>query len=132
MITSKKLRLFSIFHIRDDMFAQDSIDLLKTSGIDFEKFELYGIDIQYFGELLMMSGLVLSEEVKWISFHSSYDFGYLLKTLTCAELPGDEQGFMDLLHTFFPSIFDVKVFPVIVLSISYSVYILNSLQKKLY
>lgn len=94
---------------RDDIFAQDSIELLKTSGIDFEKFDKFGIDVQYFGELMMMSGLVLNDEIKWISFHSKYDFGYLLKTLTCTELPMDEQGFLDLLFTYFPCIYDVKV-----------------------
>ena len=91
------------------MFAQDSIDLLINSGIDFEKFEKYGISIQDFGEAMTMSGLVLNDEVKWTSFHSSYDFGYLVKTLTCASLPADEQSFLDLLHTFFPCIYDVKV-----------------------
>ncbi len=94
------------------MFAQDSIELLKTSGIDFDKFEKFGIDIQYFGELMIMSGLVLNEEIKWISFHSSYDFGYLLKTLTCTDLPMDEPGFLDTLLTYFPSIYDVKVMSV--------------------
>ena len=92
-----------------DMFAEDSIELLKTSGIDFAKFEELGIDVQYFGELMMMSGLVLNEDVKWVSFHSSYDFGYLVKTLTCRELPMDESAFMDSLHTYFPCIYDVKV-----------------------
>ena len=97
------------FSLNDDMFAQDSIDLLKNSGIDFEKFEKYGIDIQGFGEFMMMSGLVLNDEVKWISFHSSYDFGYLLKTLTCSTLPQDELAFLELLHIYFPCIYDVKV-----------------------
>jgi len=96
------------FSLSGDMFAQDSIELLKTSGIDFDKFEKYGIDVQYFGELMIMSGLVLNDDIKWISFHSSYDFGYLLKTLTCTELPMDEAGFLDLLLTYFPSIYDVK------------------------
>lgn len=96
------------FSLSGDIFAEDSIELLKTSGIDFIKFEQQGIDIHAFGELMMMSGLVLTEDVKWISFHSSYDFGYLLKTLTCSELPGDEQSFLDLLRTFFPCIYDVK------------------------
>ena len=36
-------------------------------------------------------------------------YRYLVKTLTCSELPIDEQSFMDLLHTFFPCIYDVKV-----------------------
>jgi len=96
------------FSLSGDMFAEDSIELLKTSGIDFQKFDELGIDVHYFGELMMMSGLVLNEDVKWVSFHSSYDFGYLLKTLTCRELPLDEPGFMDLLHTYFPCIYDVK------------------------
>lgn len=96
------------FSLSDDMFAQDSIELLKTSGIDFEKFDKYGIDVQYFGELLMMSGLVLNDEVRWVSFHSSYDFGYLLKTLTCTELPQDELAFLELLVTYFPCIYDIK------------------------
>ena len=91
------------------MFAQDSIELLKASGIDFVKFGQYGIDVRYFGEILTMSGLVLTDEVKWISFHSGYDFGYLVKTLTCAELPPEENGFMELLHIYFPCIYDVKV-----------------------
>ena len=90
------------------MFAEDSIELLKASGIDFAKFEALGIDVQYFGELMMMSGLVLSDDVKWVSFHSSYDFGYLVKTLTCKELPMEEAAFLDLLHTYFPCIYDVK------------------------
>ena len=91
------------------MFAEDSIELLKSSGINFTKFEALGVDVNRFGELMMMSGLVLNEEVKWVSFHSSYDFGYLLKTLTCKELPLDESAFLDILHTYFPCIYDVKV-----------------------
>jgi hypothetical protein len=90
------------------MFAQDSIDLLKTSGIDFQKFENLGIDPHHFGELMMMSGLVLTDDVKWISFHSGYDFGYLLKTLACHDLPTDESVFLELLYTYFPCIFDLK------------------------
>ena len=35
----------------------------------------------------MMIGVVLMENVKWLSFHSGYDFGYLLKILTCQNLP---------------------------------------------
>lgn len=83
------------------MYAQDSIDLLAKSGIDFKDHDakgialisfaarahsaccLSGIDVNDFGEILMTSGIVLNENVKWISFHSGYDYGYLLKLLTC-------------------------------------------------
>ena len=46
--------------------------------------------MQYFGELMITSGLVLMDNVRWISFHGGYDFGYLLKLLTCTALPARE------------------------------------------
>ena len=57
----------------DDMYAQDSIDLLTKSGIDFKKHDEFGIDVEHFGELLISSGFVLLDEVKWISFHRYMD-----------------------------------------------------------
>lgn len=62
-----KIYFFSVF--REDMYAQDSIELLTTSGIQFKKHEEEGIETQYFAELLMTSGVVLCEGVKWLSFH---------------------------------------------------------------
>lgn len=41
-------------------------------------------------------------------YGSGYDFGYLVKLLTNASLPNDEKEFFDLLHIWFPSIYDVK------------------------
>ncbi|KAI8852705.1 ribonuclease H-like domain-containing protein [Chytridium lagenaria] len=93
------------FNLTDDMYAQDSIDLLTKSGIDFKKHEEHGIDVEHFGELLTSSGFVLVDEVKWISFHSGYDFGYLLKVLTCQALPAEESEFFDLLKIYFPAIY---------------------------
>ncbi|XP_014346299.1 CCR4-NOT transcription complex subunit 7 isoform X2 [Latimeria chalumnae] len=57
------------FNLTEDMYAQDSIELLTTSGIQFKKHEEEGIETQYFAELLMTSGVVLCEGVKWLSFH---------------------------------------------------------------
>lgn len=75
------------FSLTEDMYAQDSIDLLQNSGIQFKKHEEEGIDPFDFAELLMTSGIVLMENIKWLSFHSGYDFGYLLKVLTDQNLP---------------------------------------------
>jgi CCR4-NOT transcription complex subunit 7/8 len=99
---------FREFKLSEDMYAQDSIELLKNSGIDFASNEARGIDVHRFGELLMSSGIVLSEEVNWITFHSGYDFGYLLKILTCQPLPAQEHEFFEILKVYFPNIFDIK------------------------
>jgi len=96
------------FSLGEDMFAQDSIDLLTNSGIQFKKHEEEGIDPYEFAELLMTSGIVLNENVKWLSFHSGYDFGYLLKLLTDLPLPQEEVQFFELLRIYFPVIYDVK------------------------
>ncbi len=53
------------FKLSEDMYAHDSIDLLKDSGIDFARNEAQGIDVQRFGELLISSGIVLNDEVSW-------------------------------------------------------------------
>lgn len=92
----------------EDMYAQDSIDLLQNSGIQFKKHEEDGIDPIDFAELLMSSGIVLMDNIKWLCFHSGYDFGYLLKLLTDQNLPADESDFFELLHIYFPNIFDIK------------------------
>jgi CCR4-NOT transcription complex subunit 7/8 len=96
------------FNLSEDMYAPDSIDLLSKSGIDFKEHDAKGINVADFGALLIDSGIVLSEEVRWISFHSGYDYGYLLKVLTCKALPKQESEFFELLRTFFPCIYDIK------------------------
>jgi CCR4-NOT transcription complex subunit 7/8 len=109
------------------MYAQDSIELLQKSGIQFKKHEEDGIDPHLFAELLTTSGVVFMENVTWLSFHayviacargllvylflrcsSGYDFGYLLKMLTGKLLPDAESEFFELLKIFFPTIYDVK------------------------
>ena len=120
------------------MYAQDSIELLTTSGIQFKKHEDEGIETLLFAELLMTSGVVLCDGVKWLSFHrwavrlllqgsectsapiavlfnflsdpscSGYDFGYLIKILSNANLPEEEVDFFEILRLYFPVIYDVK------------------------
>ncbi|CDJ38010.1 CCR4-NOT transcription complex subunit, putative [Eimeria tenella] len=96
------------FDLNEDMYAQNSIDFLKQSGIDFDKQQKKGVEVHDFGELIMNSGLVMNEDVKWISFHGCYDFGYLLKLLTCEALPESENAFFELVQDFFPSLYDIK------------------------
>ena len=93
---------------REDTYLQESIDLLTKAGLDFKRHETHGITREEFGELLLSSGLVLNPAVKWISFHSGMDFGYLLKALTCCPLPSTEAAFFEALGLYFPTIYDIK------------------------
>ncbi|KAG0637007.1 ribonuclease H-like domain-containing protein [Tuber brumale] len=54
------------------------------------------IDVYQFGNLLISSGLVMYEEVNWISFQSGYDLGYLVKIMSCLPLPKEESGLQDI------------------------------------
>jgi CCR4-NOT transcription complex subunit 7/8 len=56
-------------HYSTDMFAPESIEFLQKSGIDFQRHEEIGILPADFAELMITSGLVLSPDTKWISFH---------------------------------------------------------------
>lgn len=96
------------FSLKDDMYSEKSIESLQTAGIDFNMLETDGIDPHDFAALLIPSGLVLDDNIHWISFHGGYDFGYLTKLLMCRELPNDEGDFEGLMKTYFPSTFDVK------------------------
>lgn len=99
---------FREFNVNEDVYAHDSIELLNQSGINFKMNNEKGIDANRFSQLLMSSGIVLNENVRWVTFHSAYDFGYLLKLLTCRNLPETQDGFFDLLKVFFPIVFDIK------------------------
>lgn len=64
---------------------------------------------QKFVIFLNISGIVLMDNINWLSFHSGYDFGYLLKLLTDKNLPLEENDFFESLRLYFPTVYDVKV-----------------------
>lgn len=100
---------FKDFDIARHAHALDSVELLKRQGIDFEKNREFGIDSVRFAELLMSSGLVLNKDVTWVTFHSAYDFGYLVKCLTQRVLPEKLSEFVTRVGVFFgEKVYDVK------------------------
>ncbi|KAG6486358.1 probable CCR4-associated factor 1 homolog 6 [Zingiber officinale] len=99
---------FMEFDVDRDISNPDSIDLLKKSGIDFAMNREHGVDAKRFAELLMSSGVVLNDSISWVTFHCAYDFGYLLKILTCRRLPETREEFLQLVRTFFPVVYDIK------------------------
>ena len=50
------------------MFAQDSIDMLASAGIQFKRHEEEGIEVEHFAELFISSGLVMSDDITWVTF----------------------------------------------------------------
>ncbi len=99
------------FDLENDKFSEESINLLKKSGIDFENLKKNGIEQKMFVKELMNSALVLNPKVKWISYHGSYDFAYILKFVMNNDdkLPKTEKEFLDTLKLFVPEYYDVKM-----------------------
>lgn len=64
-----RLSSWADFEHSHDMYAPESIELLQKSGIDFQRHEEMGIMPNDFAELMITSGLVLSDDTKWVSFH---------------------------------------------------------------
>ena len=91
-----------------DMYNQESIDFLMSVGMNMDMHEMQGIDQKEFGAMLITSGLVMYDDVRWISFHSGYDFAYLVKLMHCKPLPEDELEYRKLLSIYFPAIYDIK------------------------
>ena len=60
------------FNFQFDLEAEaheiDSINLLKASGIDFERLKTDGISHERFAEQIVCSGLVYNPQLTWIVF----------------------------------------------------------------
>ncbi|VDD87216.1 unnamed protein product [Enterobius vermicularis] len=97
------------FSLNDDMYSEDSVDLLTKAGIDFNRHVVEGIKMADFGELLTTSGLIVDDHITWITFHSGYDFGYLMRTIMLQELPKEESQFFQYHKTLFPRSYDIKM-----------------------
>ncbi|KAK8768747.1 hypothetical protein V5799_014787 [Amblyomma americanum] len=96
------------FSLWNDMYAEEPMARLANSGIEFKRHEDEGIDPYDFAQAITASGLVLSDEVHWLTYQGRHDFGFLLKVLTNQELPEDESEFNELMHLYFPSYCHVK------------------------
>ena len=97
------------FDQNKDQYSPASLNLLIQCGIDFNKLKRRGIKHKIFAEYFMISGLVLNPDIHWISFHGSYDFGYLLRLLLNKKLPDTEQEFINDLNDYFMNYYDIRI-----------------------
>eukprot|EP00730_Choanoeca_flexa_P019368 TRINITY_DN9454_c0_g1_i1.p1 TRINITY_DN9454_c0_g1~~TRINITY_DN9454_c0_g1_i1.p1 ORF type:complete len:277 (+),score=47.98 TRINITY_DN9454_c0_g1_i1:103-831(+) len=95
-------------NVQDDMCTKSSIDNLSRQGHRFQQMDKDGIDINVFAEVMTTSGLVLCEDVTWISFSHGLEFGHLIQALTGTVLKQSENEYYELLKIFFPQQYDVN------------------------
>ena len=51
---------------------------------------------------------MLNDDNRWISFHGSFDYAYLLKLLLGTKIPNNVKDFYDSIGYFFPNNIDIK------------------------
>jgi len=96
------------FSLEDDMFAAESIDLLDRAGVEFDFLKDHGVTHAAFGELLITSGLVLDDDVMFVTFHGGYALAYLLKLMTCKDMPPTVDQFADAIRLYLPRLRDLR------------------------
>ncbi|XP_058734183.1 probable CCR4-associated factor 1 homolog 11, partial [Vicia villosa] len=100
---------FCDFDVNHDPCNQDSIDMLRRQGIDFNRNFCYGVNSSRFADLMLSSGLVFNKSLMWVTFSSAYDFGYLVKILTRKNLPNHLEDFLNIVEVLFgKKVFDMK------------------------
>jgi CCR4-NOT transcription complex subunit 7/8 len=97
------------FNLNNEKFSNQSISILSNSGIDFLNLKNKGIPYNLFAEYFIISGLVLNENIHWISFNGFSDFAYLLKLCLNDNLPENEDDFISYLDLYFPNYYDIKI-----------------------
>ncbi|CAM8912153.1 unnamed protein product [Rhodiola kirilowii] len=100
---------FSDFDSSKDECSKESVKLLESHGIDFDRHRNLGIKSAQFARYMVWSGLIGHSEA-WITFQGGVDLAYFLKMLlNNSALPNDLQQFKACIGYFFgPCVFDVK------------------------
>ncbi|EER07282.1 ccr4-associated factor, putative [Perkinsus marinus ATCC 50983] len=103
------------FNLLTDLYAADRVKVLGSSaevggaGVDFASAVHRGIEHEVFGEFLMASGIVLSEDVVWLVNSGGIASASLLKVLTGKPLPKHPRQFCELVAEYFPRLYDTKL-----------------------
>lgn len=91
-----------------EKWNEESINLLKKSGINFDLLAARGIEYNTFAEYFISSGLVMNKDMHWYGFHTDHDFAYLMRILSGNPLPSSVSQFLSDLRILFPNFYDIK------------------------
>ena len=97
------------FDPKKEIMSTESLELLRKSGINFEKHENLGIDVFEFSQLLMDSGLMMDDSVTWITYHAAYDLGFLINILMNDSMPNNKEDFEWWVHQYMPNFYDLNL-----------------------
>ncbi|PKA54566.1 putative CCR4-associated factor 1 like 11 [Apostasia shenzhenica] len=76
------------FDPRRHPHAPESIALLESSGMDFDRLRREGVPSTWLARLLFDVGLIGSGlSATWVAFQGGYDFGFLMKMVTRVTMP---------------------------------------------
>ncbi|CAR21350.1 CCR4-NOT core DEDD family RNase subunit POP2 [Lachancea thermotolerans CBS 6340] len=96
------------FDVTKEMVSAESLELLKKSGINFERHQNFGVLAFEFAQLLIDSGLI-SDNVTWVSYHAAYDFGFLVNMLMNNSMPNNKEDYVWWVQQFVPNFYDLNL-----------------------
>lgn len=104
---------FSDFDIHRDRHVAQSVEFLRSQGIDFDRVRACGVSSAAFKDKLvevLAAAAAHGEELTWVAFGGAYDLAYLVKMLSNGQpLPETRQQFMDLVKDLLGGrVFDAK------------------------
>ncbi|SCU92536.1 LAME_0F00386g1_1 [Lachancea meyersii CBS 8951] len=96
------------FDVTQEMVSAESLELLKKSGINFERHQNLGVTAFEFAQLLTDSGLI-SSDVTWVSYHAAYDFGFLVNMLMNSAMPNNKEDYVWWVQQFMTNFYDLNL-----------------------
>ncbi|XBW35410.1 hypothetical protein QEN19_000976 [Hanseniaspora menglaensis] len=88
-----------------------------------------GINLVELAVLLTDSGLLMNNNVTWISHSGAYDFAYLLRLVSNKPLPSTRELFLSELDKFFPNYYDLDL---INQRLNYQIFMLSGMKDELF
>lgn len=97
------------YDISAEMYNEDHMKLLTQSSALNLSFHLtQGIKHVNFAELMIESGLLLDDSIKWIFYNAGYDLTFCIRLFINSIFPDDDKMFYEWCSLYFPNIYDLK------------------------